>query len=220
MKIRWAILLALWTDHATSAREPAAPPASGDAMFLAGRRHLEALDSGGKAAPSLDRLRTFWFLSVAEDSMLPRARSEWEVLRRRQELTPDLDRAYQGALEVVEAKHALWPPAKLDHLKKAAPLLDSAVARSPDHPEIRYLRLMSCYYLPRIFGRKWSVDADFQALARLLPLSRGVVPDGLRAEVATFVLENFAGIDPRDRSRLVPLAAVRPDRGQESASRR
>lgn len=204
---------------AVHAEEPPKAPAADDAMFLEGRRHLEKLGTGGSATPSLERLRTFWFLSVAEDSMLPRARAEWEALRSHKELYPDLERAYQGALAVVEAKHALWPPAKLDHLKRAAPLLDSAVARSPNHPEIRYLRLMSCYYLPFFFGRKWSVDADFQALARLLPQSKGLVPEGLRAEVAKFVLDNFDAIDPQDRSRLVPLAAARSLRGQESANR-
>lgn len=201
------------------AKEPPAAPSADDAIFQEGRRHLEKIGADGKAAPSLERLRTFWFLSVAQDSMLPHARAEWEALRSRKELYPDLERAYQGALAVVEAKHALWPPAKLDHLKRAAPLLDSAVAKSPHHPEIRYLRLMSCFYLPFFFGRKWSVDADFRALAQLLPQSRGVVPEGLRAEVAKFVLENFQGISPQDRSRLVPLAAVPSDRGQESASR-
>lgn len=210
-----AVLLA-WA--AARAKEPPQAPAADDAMFQEGRRHLEKLGTGGNIAPSLERLRTFWFLSVAEDSMLPRARAEWEALRSRRELYPDLERAYQGALAVVEAKHALWPPAKLDHLKRAAPLLDSAVARSPNHPEIRYLRLMSCYYLPFFFGRKWSVDADFQALAQLLPQSRGVVPEGLRTEVAKFVLENYAGITPQDRSRLVPLVAKGASAQRESTS--
>lgn len=220
MKCSWAILLVIWVHQVLAAKDPSRSLSSGETMFLEGRRHLEKLDSEGKVAPSLERLRTFWFLSVAQDSILPRAWSEWEALRERQQLPQDLERAYEGALEVVEAKHAMWPPAKLDHLKRAAPLLDSAVARSGHHPEIRYLRLMSCYYLPRFFGRKWSVDADFQALARLLPRSRGVVSDGLRAEVAKFVLDNAEGIDPQERSGLVSLVASLRGGGQESASRK
>nr|HOX53239.1 hypothetical protein [Fibrobacteria bacterium] len=119
----------------------------------------------------------------------------------------------------VAAKHALWPPRKLEHLERAAPLLDSAVARSPNHPEIRYLRLMSCYYLPFFFGRKASVEEDFRALARLLPGWTGGLDEGLRAEVARFILGNFDGLTAEDRLRLSPLAKL-PSGARDGARRR
>lgn len=201
------------------AKEPPAAPSSTDDMFRVGRGHLDAIGGVDGQGHSLERLRTLWFLSVAEDSMLPRARAEWGALRERGDLHPDLQAAYDGALEVVAAKHALWPPRKLDHLKAAAPLLDSAVARSPNHPEIRYLRLMSCYYLPFFFGRKASVEEDFHALARLLPGWTGNVGEGLRGEVARFVLEKSDNLSPQEKARLAPLARI-PSGVRDGASRR
>ena len=68
--------------------------------------------------------------------------------------------------------------------------MDQAVASSPEHPEIRYLRLMSCFYLPGILGRGWSVDEDLAALARVLPDARHDYPADLYEAIVRFVLEN------------------------------
>jgi hypothetical protein len=84
--------------------------------------------------------------------------------------------AYEGALATLRAKHALWPPRKLQHLRAGLAVLDATIEAHPEHAEARYLRLMSCYYLPSILGRGGSVQEDFAALARLLPGAPGPVP--------------------------------------------
>jgi len=110
---------------------------------------------------------------------------------------PLLD-AYHGALVTLRAKHGIWPPSRLKHMRDGLAVLDASVAAAPNQPEIRYLRLMSCYYLPGILGRNWSVAADFEALARLLPAARADYPPDLYEEIVGFVLDN-GEIDPRDR---------------------
>lgn len=189
------------------AADPPKAPGSGDPMFLQGRAHLADLDrriarDTGNAQLRHERLRNLYFLSVADGKWLGPSEQSLSWLERRNAIGPDLRDAYKGAFDVVRAKHALWPPAKLDFLRRAEPLMDSSAARSPEDVEIRYLRLMSCYYLPFFFGRSWSVKSDFDALARLLPTATGSLPPGLLATVSKFVLDKHGSLTPAQRTRL------------------
>lgn len=98
--------------------------------------------------------------------------------------------AYRGAFTLLRAKHGSWPPDRLRHTREGLAVLDSVIAEHPDHAEARYLRLMSCYYLPRILGRGWSVRDDFAALSRLLPSVREQYPPDLYRAIVDFVLAN------------------------------
>jgi hypothetical protein len=98
--------------------------------------------------------------------------------------------AYDGALATLRAKHGTWPPARLRHLHEGLAVMDAVVAAHPHHPEVRYLRLMSCYHLPAVRGRGASVREDFAALARLLPEARGEYPPELYAAITRFVLRH------------------------------
>ncbi|HET7273795.1 MAG TPA: hypothetical protein VFI91_01360 [Longimicrobiaceae bacterium] len=100
--------------------------------------------------------------------------------------------AYHGAMITLRAKHAFWPPARLRHLNDGLAILDRAVEAHPTNPEIRYLRLLSCFYLPGILGRGESVQGDFAALANLLPAAIDDFPPDLYSMMVGFVLENGA----------------------------
>jgi hypothetical protein len=112
-----------------------------------------------------------------------------------------LPEAYRGAFTVLLGKHAFWPHDKLKHVRNGLAALDRVVERSPDSARIRYLRLMSGYYLPGLFGRGDEVRADFAALARLLPGAAPEFPPRLHREIVRFVLEN-GGLAEPDRERL------------------
>ncbi len=98
--------------------------------------------------------------------------------------------AYRGAFRTLMGKHAFWPHSKINHVRRGMSLLDRAVGIAPESARIRYLRLMSGYYLPGLFQRGDEVRADFMALSRLLPHARWEFPPRLYAEVCRFVLEN------------------------------
>jgi hypothetical protein len=183
---------------------------SSGGMFEAGRSHLVRIEKRiasdtGDVQARMDRLRTLYFLSVGDADLLPEAERSLAWLVARSRIESDLRQAYKGAFEVVRAKHGLWPPGKLDALKRARPLLDGAVARSPNHVEIRFLRLISCYHLPFFFGRSWSVEEDFGRLAKLLPEASDPHLAGLRTEISAFVLAKYRNLAPTDRSRLTDL---------------
>lgn len=105
--------------------------------------------------------------------------------------------AYRGAFTLLRAKHGTWPPDRLRHTRQGLAVLDSVIAEHPDHAEARYLRLMSCYYLPRILGRGGSVRDDFAALARLLPSVREQYPPELYRAIVDFVLRNGQPSSPQ-----------------------
>jgi 15-cis-phytoene synthase len=112
--------------------------------------------------------------------------------------------AYEGAFLTLRAKHGGWPGARLRNLREGFERMDAAVWRAPDAAELRYVRLMSGFYLPGFFRRGDVVDEDLLALARLLPDSRDAFPAELLPEVRDFVLKH-AALDAPTRARLEVL---------------
>jgi len=161
---------------------------------------------GGDPGPALERLRSLYLAAVEDERAVEAGLREAARLRARPSgEAPGREaakvEAYRGALVTLRAKHALWPPTRLRHLDEGLAVLVSVVAAHPDVAEIRSLRLMSCFYLPSLLGRKWSVREDFAALARLLPDAReGYPPEGYRAIVAFVLAEGDPG--PAERERL------------------
>jgi hypothetical protein len=156
---------------------------------LSGVSPVSTLDARDR---ELQRVRELYFAAVQESEALELAEREIERLLAS---GPDRQReavltAYAGALRTLRAKHGRWPVARLRDLQSGLEILDDVVERHPNLTEARYLRLMSCYYLPGILGRGASVREDFVALARLLPSSRAQLPADLYEAVAGFVLEN------------------------------
>ncbi|MEO7426430.1 MAG: hypothetical protein ABI036_14675 [Fibrobacteria bacterium] len=137
----------------------------------------------------LDRLRILYVLGIKEEAHLDVADADWKVLFQAERPQDQaLLMAYAGALRVARAKHGYNFRRKWDRLKAGLPLLDSAVSLAPEHPEVRYLRLVSNYYLPFFMGRRARVKADFAVLARLLPATRAY-PGRWLKNVGRFVLD-------------------------------
>jgi 15-cis-phytoene synthase len=112
---------------------------------------------------------------------------------------------YRGALIALQARHGRWPPQRLRDVQRGLALLDDAVARDPGSAEIRYLRLVTGFYLPGLFGRGATVREDFRALAALLPtVSPSARPPAFPA-IVRFVLEH-GDLPVADRRRLAGLA--------------
>lgn len=144
------------------------------------------------AQTGLERVRQLYGEAIRSERAIARGLAEVE---RQRTATRDAGAAaalsaYRGAFTVLRARHGSWPPDRLRHVRSGLAVLDSVVAAHPDHAEARYLRLMSCYYLPGLFGRGGSVRDDFAALARLLPGVRAQYPPDLYGAIVRFVLRN------------------------------
>ena len=141
----------------------------------------------------MERIRAMYFLSVDEGRWAEVAKDSLSALKvnipsaSEEEVTFE---AYRGAIQVVRAKHARWPPNKLKHLDRGARILDGLVDREPDNLEVRYLRLASYLFLPFFLRRDDSVAADLQTLVANLPENPGAFSPALYQAVVQFVLEN------------------------------
>jgi hypothetical protein len=177
------------------------------------RAHLDSVnalpptDAQEEPARRLERLRAFYFLSVEEGKWSDRARDSVVALREaippgsQEEVTL---KAYEGALEVVRAKHSRWPPNKLSYLNDGADILDGLVAAHPENLEVRYLRLASYIFLPFFLRRDDSVSDDLNVLVSELPLHPEAFSPPIYRGVVTFLL-NHGGLEdePRERFRQI-----------------
>jgi hypothetical protein len=145
------------------------------------------------AAPgdaTLTTVRELYLSAVHDAAAIPRGLAAVESARAHGNANPAVLSAYQGALITLRAKHGSWPPARLSHLREGLAILDQAVRDEPDQVEVRFLRLLSCYYLPGFLGRRGTVRADFAMLAVRLPSARGEYPKELYELMVGFVLEH------------------------------
>jgi len=172
------------------------------------RRDLSLLEGDVEIFPDsrawydLQLLRIVYFLGLEEADFLQRVDQQVASLRsahprRDRDLEATL-RGYEGAAEVLRAKHAFWPGAKTGHLRTGLAVLDSLVGEHPRHAEVRYLRLVSTAYLPFFLGRGDGAREDARVLAELLPGARGSFPGPTLVAMTDVLLE--PGRLDRDRS--------------------
>ncbi len=164
---------------------------------------LMGVESASGQSPA-ERLRAYFFASVSDETVIEAANDYLASLSG--EADPEI-RAYGAIFEVMRARHAFWPVRKMHHLNAGLPVLDTLVTEYPDHLEIRYLRLMACYYLPRFLGRGWSVETDLLALAELLPGAARAYPAGLYREMVRFVVDSEVVTEEQRRGLRSALAA-------------
>lgn len=191
-------LVVAWPAAAQAAPDSAAPapPSRAEMRFELLLEELRAAEAALESDPgnresALRRLGALYLVGVQEK------RAVEAGLRAIDSLPPDPEAAddamalaYRGAFTVLRGKHAFWPHDKLRHVRHGLDLLDRAVASLPASARIRYLRLMSGYYLPGLFGRGDEVRADFAALADVLPAAAPDFTPRLHREIVQFVLEN------------------------------
>jgi len=152
----------------------------------------------------VERLWALYFLSVDRERRVEEADALADSLLQK-ELTEGQRGAVEGlaaALDVVRAKHSWWPPTKLAQVDAGLTALDSLVVRMPEAPAVRYLRLVSSYYLPFFLRRDEAVRDDFRTLSKLL--LRGpdsAIPDAVFPAVLGFVIDH-GDLDSETRARL------------------
>jgi len=161
---------------------------------------------------ALSRVRAAYVAAVDEPSAIDVGLAHVAGLDRGS--APEgLLRAYEGAFTMLRARHAFWPRAKWRHAQDGLAILDRAVAFDPDHAEVRYLRLVSSYYLPFFFGRGDAVAEDFAALAGLLPAVRDDYPEDWYEGVVRFVVEH-GGVSGDRRRALLDVLDEEPARAE------
>ena len=165
---------------------PATMPAEARAAYGWLARQSPATDSA-RVEHARNRMRVVHALAAADGEWMDSAGAQLRALSRVE--APAVVQAYAGALEMLRAKYVLWPPRKLDHVREGRRLLDGAVGAARDDAEVRYVRLISGYYLPFFLRDDEQVAQDGRALARLLPAQADRFPAPWARNLALFVLE-------------------------------
>jgi hypothetical protein len=73
--------------------------------------------------------------------------------------------AYRGGCAMLEAARTPLPWDKGAHARQGLALLDQAVAAAPDDLEVRFVRGMTSYHLPRFLGRSRIASEDLSLVA-------------------------------------------------------
>ena len=162
----------------------------------------------------VDELRSKYIEGVNNEAAIFEALN---VIKIQDELTP-IVAAYFAALTVLKAKHAFWPIKKMKYLREGLPKLDSLVSQHPIHVEIRYLRLLSCYYLPRFLGRGDTVNEDSKALSHLLLAAHKDYPPELYSDMVQFVASSKA-LNQDERNKLYAVLKNTPGQSSELTGR-
>ena len=124
-------------------------------------------------------LLSIWFLAISLNAFsynaleevrtkFPHFNSETEVDTYLQLLandSSDLSTIYKGALYLFKSKFSILPTTKFKHFKKGKSLIDQACANS-NSLEIRAIRLIFQYQLPRFLGYFNNRESDFDYLVK------------------------------------------------------
>lgn len=130
--------------------------------------------SGEISSDDLDAARTWFYRSVSGDrEALSRATVGFETAHQRS--PSPVVTAYLGACRLLNAAAATWPWEKGRLSKEGVLLLEEAVSAAPDDLEIRFVRGMTSYRLPRFMGRR---NVAIQDLARVAAQATQAARDG------------------------------------------
>ena len=149
------VLIPLAAAGCVSRGRPAAQPVMASAV------------SSETYARRLAGAKEFFYAAVGGDrAALPRAEQALNELGGEQSHDAEVV-AYTGACRLLEAAHAPFPWDKAALGREGIELEDRAVAEAPDDLEVRFLRGVTDYQLPRFMGRWDSAVADLTTVARV-----------------------------------------------------
>ncbi|WP_207428152.1 hypothetical protein [Pedobacter sp. SYSU D00535] len=136
--------------------------------------------------PSLKQVRQQYYQAVTSEEVADRLHSEL----KQQKLTDPVLLAYFGATQSVRAKHAINPYNKVSFLKSGLRTLQTAVSRSPENLEIRFLRFSLEHYLPSFLGMSKNLTADRKKMVDLIKRREfGAIDATLLKNIISFMKE-------------------------------
>lgn len=159
---------------------------------------------------SLEKVRRLFYQSVEAPDSINRAMillSEiaWDEVREGLALT------YQGALTTLKGKFAKMPLRKYRLVMDGLSLMDQGIEKSAGNIEARFVRGMTCFYLPFFFDRKQTAREDFRVIVQLMDRYYPDYPEDLIRNVIDFLLEN-AGLTEEETERILRIrSALKPD---------
>ncbi|MGE9289964.1 MAG: tetratricopeptide repeat protein, partial [Puniceicoccales bacterium] len=147
-------------------------PFVGICLFVLGCSSLWGLEKGARPEPMSDDPEVREQFARGLDLHQEGVAGDEDAVVEAQEIMEELLAAnpddarvqvFLGNLYVLRARDAVFYK-KMDWLKKGVAVLDEAVAAAPEDPDVRSVRAINSYQLPRIFGRRDIAEEDFEVL--------------------------------------------------------
>lgn len=116
------------------------------------------------SAQKLDSIRTDYYAAINNSK-------ETDKLYQKLKENPASDPlilAYLGSVQALKARFSWNPYNKLNYLSEGLNTLKTAVAKSPDNLEIRFLRFSLVYYLPGFLGYGETLEPDKKKIIDLV----------------------------------------------------
>ena len=91
-----------------------------------------------------------------------------------------------GSTQTMKARDAFWPQTRLDHARKGNKTMDAAVALATQDPEVRLVRAINNFHMPKFMGREEIVRADFAWLWERILAGPQPFKEEMKQEVALY----------------------------------
>ncbi len=147
MRSRWNVVLDLHRKHVL--------------FFIGFCLHFASVCYSESAADTLDMARQLFYSSVENEKALEKAFNLFQKIGE-QESYEGMALTYIGALTALKGKYAFSPISKYRWVLKGLQVMDQAIMMNPENIEARFIRGMTCFYLPFFFRRKKTAYGDFQ----------------------------------------------------------
>ncbi len=148
--------------------------------------------SGAEIQQLWEKGRTGFYAAVEEKDSLRIAFQQFELLRKLDPKHTSRALVYIGALTALKGKHSKLPWSKMKWVKRGLPIMDQAVEMAPREVEVRFIRGMTCFYLPSFFERKNQAIEDFNVIINALPDASIDTNLGVLKNALEFIRENVA----------------------------
>jgi len=97
----------------------------------------------------------------------------YETLKTVKEDAEPVMVGFKAMSEFMLCNHLINPLSKLSHFKKGRRLLEGAIKRDPQHPELLFFRLSTQSSIPAMLKYKMNITEDKLALIRYLKTAAG-----------------------------------------------
>ena len=94
--------------------------------------------------------------------------------------------ALLGSTLTMRARDAFWPKTRLDYVKKGMKMMDAAVQLAPEDPDVRLVRGINSFKMPKFMERDEIAKADFVWLWQRVETKPEGLKDDLKQNAALF----------------------------------
>jgi hypothetical protein len=141
--------------------------------------------------------RQLFYQSVENSKTIDKAINLFNEIGKNKEYE-GLALTYTGALTALKGKFAFFPFTKVRRVKEGLTLMDQGILLDPKNIESRFIRGMTCYYLPFFFKRKKTAQNDFRIIVQQLQTDYPKYEAQMVLNITNFLSENVE-LNPEEK---------------------